>query len=260
PIIIYKNNKLPYYWKNNIILLKTFVSNYQRYLSIKNQLKPVIINRKYLYPKGGSAQLINKLEAELKKNNADIKFESRIKKVIKKNDVWELQYSDSLLNFDEIIISSMSMIKEISCDGLNIIPKHKESVFTHFHLIIKGEIHKPISYIRIMNHQFIHRISDITEYSNSNNHVFSIGVFKDKLENKSDLEIATLIISYLKKKKFVSKTAELEKFFENDYISYTINKSQRESLENLDDSLKFLKSNNFTYGISENVERWSSLI
>ena len=260
PIIIYKNKKLPYDWKNNIILLKLFINNFKEYLSIRKQLKPVIVSRKYLYPKGGSAQLVNKLEAELKKNKAEIRFESKIKKVSKKNDIWELQASNTTLYFDEIIISSMSIVKEISFDNQKIIPKHKETVFTHFHLIVKGKTPKPISYIRVMNHQFIHRISDITEYSNNDNHVFSIGIFKDKIEKKNDSEIASCIFSYMKEKKIVSKGAELVKFFENDYTTHTIDKSQREDLESIDDSLTLLKSTNFTYGISEHVERWSNEI
>lgn len=260
PIIIYKNKKLPYDWKNNIILLKLFINNFKEYLTIRKQLKPVIINRKYLYPKGGSAQLVNKLEAELTKNKAEIRFESKIKRVSKKNDVWELHEDDAIHYFDELIISSMSMVKEISFDNQKIIPKHKETVFTHFHLIVKGKIPNPISYIRVMNHQFIHRISDITEYSNNDDHVFSIGIFKDKIDMSSDSEIASFIFFYLKEQKFVSKSAKLIKFFENDYTSHTIDKDQRIVIENLDDSLTLLKSTNFSYGIGEHVERWSKEI
>ena len=257
PNIIYKNNKFPYDWKNNIILLKLLKNNFKGYLSIRKYIKPVIIKRKYFYPKGGSAQLIKQLKYELISNRVEVRLDSEVKGLKKINNSWELQESSRTHFFDRIIVSSMSMIKEISFDEQNFVLKHKETVFTHFHLIIKGKTPNPISYIRVMGHRFIHRISDISSYSNNKNYVFSIGVFNKKIDINNEDEIVESIFLFLKKNKFVSKDSEVIRFFKNDYTASHLDKEQSHTLRNIDNSLTLLKSTNFIYGISDNLEKWS---
>ena len=56
-------------------------------------------------------------------------------------------------------------------------------------MLVKGEALKKLSYARILQHDFIHRVSDISNYSSNGSQVFCLGVFKGKVKGKSIEEI-----------------------------------------------------------------------
>lgn len=260
PIIIYKKKAFPYDWKNNILLLKTIKHDFKGYISGKKFVKPVLKSRKYKYPKGGSKQLLDKLLLELSALNVEIRLGEEINLIKQLNDSWQLVSNGTVLNFDKLILTSLSGLDKIELKNQNIIPDYKPTTFYHFHLLFEGRPKKnTLSYVRVMGHKFIHRISDISSYSNTPHQVISVGIFKEKTNKKTDKEIVDEIKRYMKNMGWIDEDYKILEYYSNEFNVKIMDHFQIKELKKIKD-LSVLRSTNFIFGLGNNIERWSKVI
>lgn len=260
PIIIYKKKKFPYDWKNNILIVKALKQDFRGYLLGKKFIKPILKSRSYKYPKGGSKQLMDKLLDTLSNLNVDLELGCQINSLIQKQKGWSLSLENKELFFDKVILTSLSGLKTIKTTEKTIVPTYKKTIFHHFHLIFKGNNHtKKLSYARLMDHPFIHRVSDISSYSPGVNKILSVGIFKDKVKGLTNQEITIKIKKHLLKRGWIDKKSELETYFSNEFVASTMDHFEIKQLKQLE-NLKVLRSTNFIFGLGNNVERWSKVI
>ena len=255
PTIIFRNKSFPYDWKNNLLVFKAIRHDLKSFLFGKKFIKPVLFSRKYKYPRKGSNQLLEKLKTELKQTKIEFNLNQVISNITIKDDLFYLK--DNV--FDELILTSLSGIKSIQFNNDMIELKHNDISFTHFHFIIKKGIRKKISYVRTMDHEFIHRVSDISFTQPGNDYIFAIGIFTDKLVGKSDEAIVDIIKNYMIDKKWLDKDVEICKFYKNQFNAKIIDHFQIKEVKEIK-GLDVLRSSNFIFGLGNNVERWSEVL
>lgn len=179
---------------------------------------------------------------------------SKVKSIKFDGEVWHLELeNERSFQANNIVMSAASRLGYIEYNGLKTALKYKLSKFTHYHLVIDGVINKPISYVRVLKHPFIHRVSDVTNQLNDKStglKVFIIGVFADKIPNyDNEDEIAETLLAYLKKKKIVSGSSALNYYQSNTYPSYSMDSEHLPEIQNMN-HLKFMKSSDLIYGIN----------
>ena len=202
--------------------------------------------------------MLQKLLQGIEKEGVELKLNTRIDELEIIGDNCTLKSNGQKYNADQVICSSLSSINKINYQKKELILNHRITNFTHFHLIIKGKIKKPISYIRVMDHLFIHRVSDIRYYAENGSQVFAIGVFKEKVPNKSAAEIVELIKSYFIQQNWISESSVVEQYFENTFETKTIDHFQVKELQEIS-GITVLRSTNLIFGIGNNIERWSKV-
>ena|GEM_PF-2569212 len=261
PTILYKNKSFPYDWKNNIIILQALKNDFKGYLSNKKLIKPVLINRKYKYPKKGGRVLVEKLVEQCQLSGVDFKLSTDIEGLRYSSNKWELDILSKSESFDEVIITSLSCVKKIVCESKTIEPNYQQSTFTHFHFVVENnDDAKKISYIRVMGHPFIHRVSDISDYSVTNDKkIYAVGIFRDKIQGDTEEQAKGRTINYLKSLRILSTNAKVIDVFSNDYPIDMLNKHQIDEINDLP-NISLLRSTNLIYGIANNIEKWSKVV
>ena len=261
PTILYKNKSFPYDWKNNIIILQALKNDFKGYFSNKKLIKPVLINRKYKYPEKGGRVLVKKLLEQCQLSGVGFKLSTAIEGLKYSSNKWELGVSGKSESFDEVIITSLSSIKKIVCESKAIEPNYQQSTFTHFHFVVENnDDAKKISYIRVMGHPFIHRISDISAYSVTNDKkIYAVGIFRDKIQGDTEEQAQDKTINYLKSLRVLSANVKVVDVFSNDYPIDMFSKHQIDEINNLP-NINLLRSTNLIYSIADNIERWEETL
>ena len=259
PTIIYKNMTFPYDWKHNPLVVKLMKQGSFASITRKRFVKPQIIPRKYKYPKGGSQQLIDGLKKAISTANIDLQLNTHVERIEINNDGCILVIDNEQVKFDNLVITSFANVKEISREGVALPLKHIEATFCNVHVLVKGESLKKLSYARILQHEFIHRVSDISNYTTNDFQVFCLGVFKERVKEKTAEEIIEGIKSMLVKHKWIDREAEIVDHFDNEYVGKYIDASYIQALEDLD-KLTVLRSTNLIYCIANNVDRWEKVL
>jgi len=260
PLIIYKKKAFPYDWKNNILLLKTLKHDLKGYVSGKKYIKPILKSRKYKYPVGGSKQLLDRLIEELNQLEVEIILRSTINKAKQVKGGWNITVNGNEEFVNQLILTSLSGINSIDLKDEMIKPKYNASTFYHFHLILGGAIEKKkLSYARIMGHKFIHRVSDITDYSDVQNQIISVGVFKDRIVGLSDNDIVRQIKKYLINRGWIQEDREIIAYHSNQFKTKTIDHFEIKEIKKIK-GISVLRSTNFIFGLGNNIERWSEVI
>lgn len=257
PVLIYKNKKVPYDWKHNSFVLKALKSDFIGFLSGKKYIKPRIKPRKYKYPMYGSKILIEILLKKLYKEGVSIQTDCEINSILFEGEKPLLILPDNInAEYDHVYLTSFSGVDYIGDIEL-ILNKRCHS---HFHLILNGNsMNKSISYARLMNHQFIHRVSDTTIFSKSELPIITVGVFKDKLPELPEIEILELIRIELVRLGWLNPDSNVEEYFYNDYYTELIDNSQISEIRKCG-NITILRSINFIYSIKENLDKWKLLI
>ena len=260
PLIIYKKRAFPYDWKNNILLLKTLKHDLKGYVSGKKFIKPILKSRKYKYPEGGSKQLLDRLLEELNQLGVKVILNSTISKVNQVKGGWDITVNENDEFVNQLILTSLSGINSVNLNNKIIKPKYKSSTFYHFHLILGGVIEKKkLSYVRIMGHKFIHRVSDITAYSHTKNQIISVGVFKDKVKGLADDDIVRQIKKYLINRGWIQEDREIIAYHSNQFKTKTIDHFEIKEIKKIK-GINVLRSTNFIFGLGNNIDRWSKVI
>jgi hypothetical protein len=267
PFFLKNNTKISYDYKNAFLTLRGLFKvlrklNYKLFkdfVKLPSSRVP-ILPKSYLYPKGGAREFQDSLIKIVKDSEIDIKLESRIQSLEKKAGNWTINMQDGeLLSSKNIIMTSTSSIEKITTKQRELSITPSQVNYTHYHLVIKGNIDKSFSYIRVLDHDFIHRISDITYQLETNFDkdifVLLVGVIDNKLDDIKG-SILLGIIEYLKKAMLVTPESEVVYSKKNTFITSYINDDQKSIINNLDDSLELLHTTDLIYGMYNRLPKW----
>src|SRR5690606_26386445 len=105
---------------------------------------------------------------------------------------------NSIIQSKNVVITATSHFKRIQFNDTIVDLNYRYLTYTHYHIVVSGDVQKKISYVRILNHPQIHRISDISNQLKTarlNETVLLVGVFDDKIaEWGSEKEAADKIM------------------------------------------------------------------
>ncbi|NOQ74033.1 MAG: hypothetical protein GQ574_18650 [Crocinitomix sp.] len=276
PFFIKGKTRLIYDHKNGLTTLK----NSARYLKQFNFKKlgaylrhhPAarfpLIPKKYLYPKGGARDLQAAIEKKIAASDIATAMQTKITTLNKVDNGWELHTDEGESYFTQnITLTTTSAVREINYQEKSIQLRHRYLNYTHFHIVVKDELLKPCSYIRVLDDKIIHRISDITYQLETKidegYSVILVGVFDaelDKLEVEgSEDEVATkYIVNYLVNKDFLAKNPSLAYTQKNKFETTYIAQEQVDAINALDESINVMATTDLIYGVYFKLKDWET--
>lgn len=269
PYFLKGNTRLVYDHKHGVTSIKCVLRQLKGFdfKGIKNHLlnNPAlrfpIIPKKYLYPRGGARDLQNAIEQKIESFDIDTALNTTIKELVYKNGVWELiSNTGERWQSKKVVLTATSAVKTIQFEGEKLNLEHRYLNYTHFHIVIKGKMQKPCSYVRVLDHHIIHRISDITyqleEKTEEDITVILVGVFDNQLpKNETDDRMVMLLMKYLSDKKFVSENAELKYAQKNKFKTTYIDPEQVKII-NQKAGLEVLATTDLIYGVYHRLKDW----
>lgn len=211
PLIIVGNIRMPYARKSIIIAGKHAISSLKKakFGGFFNHAGKAIMDgassspKTYLYPTGGSAELMAGLERKVVNGGLEIRTSAQISNVNLGEEKVTVNTQNGVLTTNELVLSTFSRIPEytlITGEKIDFGNTAKRD-FIHLHLVFDDITPPSFSYIRLMQHPMIHRISDVTH---------QLGYADQKAEGKR------IILVGIHEKQFAEKTrgeliAEIEK-------------------------------------------------
>ena len=220
-----------------------------------------IFPKTYKYPSGGARELQLKLEKLIKSTSTDIFLNNEVQELIYKDGIWTVKGEDgSFVKSKKIVVTATSHMKKIKYKDVVVDLNYSFLTYTHFHIVVSGDVKKKISYVRVLNHDHIHRISDITNQLKSttvNETVLLVGVFDDKIaEWGSDEQAAKKIIEYLNQKGFLDASNKMLYFQKNRFPTAYIHGDQWAVINNLHPSIHLNATTDLMYGLHYKLRDW----
>ncbi|MEX1000584.1 MAG: FAD-dependent oxidoreductase [Crocinitomicaceae bacterium] len=268
PYFLKRNSKIIYDHKNLFLTSKTiakklirgkFKGTYDFIFSNPSSRMPIIPKR-YKYPKGGAREFQEKLTQLIKSVPVDIKLNEEVEKIEYRGDKWQIKCKGAAeFSSDKVIMTATSHLKEISYKNATVKLDYSFINYTHFHIVIKGKPNKPISYIRVLDHDYIHRISDITYQLSDRSEdvsVLLIGVFDDKVKNMDDEDVMGVLRTYLIHQKFITEENEIIYYQKNRFPTAYSSGEQRQKINDFDDSIELLATTDLIYGLYFRMPYW----
>lgn len=269
PYFLKGDMKLSYDQKNIIITLQwviKFLSRFQfsklrTFIKENPSARIPIISKPYLYPKGGAREFQQALVRKLETSEVNLKLSAQITGISKENDLWKLELANNeSIEAKRVVMTSTSSITSVKTSETAIDITHRKLNYTHFHLVIRGEHVKPFSYVRVLRHDLIHRVSDVTGQLDKNEKgylVILVGVFDEKLtEDKPEDQIIGELKRYLITKKYISPNSEVVYAQKNKFETTYIPDDKIEVINALGDSLELVASTDLIYGIKRRMSNW----
>lgn len=268
PYISKGNIKLTYDRKNIITTFKhtgklmtklqfgSITSNFRKNPAFRIPILP----KPYLYPVGGARDLEKALIKKIEAEQLETRLNTRITEMVYTNNKWLLKMEDGDdLSSEKVIMTATSSVKKVRYNDSVLEINHRKLNYTHYHLIIDGAIEQPFSYVRVLNHDIIHRISDITNQLIENEkgyQVILIGVFDDKLPNdRPKEEIVSMFTDYLKGRKMLATDSTVVYAQKNKFETSYIDPQQIKVLKEMD-GLEVMATTDFMYGVYHKLNDW----
>lgn len=270
PFFVKGNKKLTYDYKNAALTLKRIVSDSSRlrfkalmeFLFNNPSARMPIIPKKYLYPKGGAREIQGAIINALHETEIKMELGQKVLSASKKNGYWELHTTNGK-NYitKELYLTSTSALERIEFHGRQIKLEHRKVNYSHFHLVIDRKLKQKLSYVRVLDDPYIHRLSDITyqleQQTDPNHTVLLVGCFYDKKPiDMSDNSLIHHIFTYLKKRNWVEEDLKLVYSQINHFETTYIPKHQIEAINNLDHTIQLIHTTDLIYGVHKKMKEW----
>jgi len=275
PKIIYKNKFIPYDLKANVLSVKAIIQNSLKFnfeflksIRSKPDIRFSLLPAKYKYPIKGAKDIHFNVKRLIEKNQLELLMDNLVEvvKVVKNGGQLILEGGKVVPFCEELVLTSLSRIKRFEFeDGSSYAPTYREVNYIHRHLIIKGNIRKRFSYLRLMNDKVIHRISDMTSQVKGElpdgQLLICVGLFEESYNSMSEREQEDYILSNMKQHKLVSPDATVLNSDSNVFPSfYTPSKAFEEITRRSNSKIRFLRSTDFVYSFYNQLQRYSSLL
>ncbi len=270
PFFIKGNQKLTYDYKNAALTLKKIASDSLRlrfkslmqFLFKNPSARVPIVPKKYLYPKGGAREIQAAIINALHEREIKMELGQKVIGAAKKDGHWEL-YSTNGQTYitKELYLTSTSALERIEFEDKRIELEHRKVNYSHFHLIIDRKLKQKLSYVRVLDDPYIHRLSDITyqleRQMNPDQTVLLVGFFYDKKPaDMSDSNLIEHIFSYLKKRNWVEEDVQLVYSQINHFETTYIPSHQVKAINELDDTIQLIHTTDLIYGIQAKLKDW----
>lgn len=275
PKIIYKSRFIPYDLKANLITLKVLARKTSKFdfafakeFKENPEMRLSLIPSKYKYPKFGAKEL----EASVHKLVSDHQLSVRINTVIKQVELKAnggnvvLGNGEKVGFSEELVLTSLSQLDKITFeDGSVLVPKTRDVQYIHRHLIVKGAINKKFSYLRLMNHDLIHRISDMTSQVKAeldpSTFLICVGIHEKAYYDISKEEQERQILKTLISLKLFKSDAKVVISESNVFPSFYNNSDMFGDIEKRSQNkIRFLRSTDFVYSFYNQLSRYKSLL
>lgn len=269
PYILGKNYKCTYDWKMNILSLRRIKENLKngRIFQILKDLKSPrfrlsIIPAKYQYPTRGATSLKKALRSKLRDSSIETRLKVNANAVIYKQTHIEIRTDEGeIIKSKEIYLTSLSSIKTFETNDKTVEPKYRTLNYIHIHLILSDKEGKALSYVRIIDNEIIHRISDVTSQAiGSENRILIVGIHQKAYTKIGSENIIGSTIEEAKKLGFIGKNTSLIHSKLNIYpAQYLDTDSIKHAMKDFDGKIKLLQSTDLMYSIHEKLHDWVSL-
>lgn len=269
PYFLNGNSKLIYDHKNLLITSKrlvkdVFTARFGKAVDfIRNHpmSRIPLIPKTYQYPKGGAREFQLKLEKLIKSTDAAILLNNEVQDVIFKDGLWTVKGEDgSAIQSKKVEMTATSHMKQVVYNDTVIDLNYRFLTYTHYHIVVSGDLAKEITYVRVLKHPQIHRISDVTNQLSTermNETVLLVGVFDDKIaEWGSESNAAEKIMEYLIKKGFLDASNKMIYFKKNRFPTAYIHGDQRVVINKLHESIHLNSTTDLIYGFYYKLRDW----
>jgi hypothetical protein len=275
PKIVYKKRFIAYDFKANVITAKavlinvaklnvTFFKNFRK----RPDLRISIFPANYKYPKNGAKDVYDAVKRKIEKHQLDLLLSRKVEKVVleKKGGKLLMSNGETVSFSEELVLSSLSNIKQyIFEDGTTLEPLLREVNYIHKHLMIKGTQNKKFSYLRLMNNELIHRVSDMTSQVKGklpgNAFLICVGIHEKAYAENSKSDQETKILNTLIDLKLFKSDAEIVLSDSNVFPSFYNEISKIKEIEKRSNGkIRFLRSTDLIYSFHNKMEQYQTLL
>lgn len=252
PKVYSKGKYIPYDYKNNVFFVQNKIKKLKS-LSISSffwdseNLSPFkLIPGKYDYPKGGSSLFMQKLYTEIERLNIEIKYRAYISSINLSTDKNYVKLKDgTAIESKKIVMTPFTHIDHLTCNKNEIEINYSERLFRHILIKSSRKFNKPLSYIRIMSDNIMHRIS--VQSTSTKSHFYLIGINDNPFTQKEAELLIPGIHSTLTKMNLLSdQVIEVKKDFK--YPVQYISGEQANKLRSIE-GLQVNHSTNLIYSM-----------
>ena len=242
--------------------LAPFVLNIFRDENYRLRMFP--FTKTFLYPLGGSHELITRLTTHAQENNVTILNQMRVESIrfdFKRKQV-QVSAGGKCFEGNEVVAGSQAQI----ADALHITPKPEGTlrcVFPHVTLVIRDRSAPSFSYIRFLRHHAVTRMTDITDHIRhwkqdlTGHRVICIGIRETYDKDVDDPAKVEQLVALLKKYRFVDPSAKCEKSYWSRYPAEFLSNETRKMLQrDFSPMIRLFPTTNFSAGIVSNLSRW----
>ena len=270
PFFIKGNRKITYDYKNAALTLKK-IASYSLRLRVKSLVQFLLKNpsarfpilpKKYLYPKGGAREIQSAIINALHERQVKMELGDKVIGAVKKDGHWEL-YSTNGQTYitKELYLTSTSALERIEFGDKRIELEHRKVNYSHFHIVIDQKLKQKLSYVRVLDDPYIHRLSDITyqleKQSDPNQTVLLVGFFYEKKPvEMSEKDLIDHILNYLKKRKWIEEDVRLIYSQINHFETTYIPSHQVKEINELDETIQLIHTTDLIYGIQAKLKEW----
>ena len=244
--------------------LAPFFSNLFRDEYYRPRMFP--FTKKFLFPRGGSHELIKRLTTHAQETDITILNLMRAQSIrfdLKRKQV-EVSAGSKSFAANEVVAGSQAHV----ADALQITPRPEGTVrrvFTHVNLVLRDRSAPAFSYIRFLRNDAVFRMTDITchlrhwQPDMTGHRVICIGIRDDYDKSVDDPEKVVQLLALLKKYRLVDQSATCEKSYWSRYSAeYLSNETQELLQRNFAPMIRLFPTTNFSIGIERNIARWEN--
>ncbi len=272
PRIRKKGVWFPYDWKMNVRAARGFFYNakllkFKKIASVaKNpDFRVSVRPTKYLYPTKGARDIEGAVKGLIDRYAIEIIYNCRVKAIQSNGSLKVVLSDEKEFTAKNLTMTSVSMVDSIVINGKPLTYKVKVMNYIHIHILITGYKKRKFSYDRILDHELIHRISDMTnqvsdeiedDYS-----LLCVGVFEKEFKKYDIDTIEARVMEELKKLGYLKGEGAIVNSGINSYPSFYSDSTVLSKIPMLSNqSISVLRSTNFTYGVYHQLDRWKELL
>lgn len=274
PKLLKSGKEIPYDWKMNAITAKRVITNL-RTLNFGNFIEDAqspafrvsILPSKYLYPSNGATQLRDRLLDKLKQTNIDLKLGEHISNLKVESEQIILRNDKNEFRSKKVGLTSLSTLDSFEVNNQPYELSSRKVDYIHLHLIVKNGKAKDFSYIRFIDDETIHRISDITyqlkgsDYHKTENIVVLVGIFPEAYYSKEIQVLTDEVKQKLIDHGYLNNNCEVSSAYPNVFPSYYGNKDMLKLLEKqANGKIEVLHSTDLIFGVWKKLDQWKVLL
>lgn len=231
------------------------------------RLRMYPFTKSFLFPRGGSRELITGLTARTQAAEVKIHKHMRAESIRFDSKRNRVQVTAGGETFDgkEIVAGSQARV----ADALNISALSEgmlRCVFTHVNLVFRDRSDPTFSYLRILGHDAVIRMTDITDHLRywhpdmTDHRVICIGLRDAYDKNLDDEKKVDQLVAFLKQYRFVSPSATCENSFWSRFpAEFLPDETQKMLQHDFSPMLRLLSTTNFSVGVVSNLDRWETV-
>jgi len=274
PVLLSRGKRIPYDWKMNLLTTRLVLSRLSRFKlkTLSKELKSPanrfsILPGKYLYPVGGAKEFSEKLKQKFSQYNIDYRLEVMMDhlEIDKSNVRIKLSNGDEIQS-DHLVMTSLTKLKSVKLpERETLYPETRDVRYIHTHIILDRKPSKAFSYIRWMDDDMIHRVSDMTsqvsDKLDSNQSLICLAIHEEAFDKDSMDNIVKRGVQKLKEAGYLDNDSKAIDYEHNVYPSYYNDANNLWLIkEQSEGRVSVLHSTNFTYSFFNQVARYEALL